>query len=106
MLAGINQSVFLQEWGFPEVELYLDRIQGLFKRDATFMEARAAVENNYTLWIYKKRNKVLFFIKGRMISHLSCTEFKERWKTPCESPGWRPRGKSTSFSASAQSLVA
>jgi hypothetical protein len=106
MLAGINQSVFLQEWGFPEVELYLDRIQGLFKREATLLEARPAEENNYSMWVYKKRNKVLFFIRGTMVSHLSCTEFKERWKSPNESPGWSLPGKPSALSASALSLVA
>ena len=108
MLAGINQSVFLQEWGFPEAELYLDRIQGLFKRDATFMEARSTdtEEDHYTMWVYRKRNKVLFFIRGTMVSHLSCTEFKERQKNRTLKPHFEVPGKASAISASALSLVA
>jgi hypothetical protein len=106
MLAGINQSVFMREWGFPEVEIQLDRIQGFFKRKATFMEAPFVDENYYTMWIYKKRNKVLFFIKGTMVSHLSCTEFKERWKDRNETPMSRTQGRSSVLNASALSLVA
>ena len=82
MLAGMHQNVFLSAWGFPEVEVPLDRMRGVFKPDATFMDAQSSDENGHRMWIYRERNKVLFFIKGTMVSHLSCTEFKERRQDP------------------------
>ncbi len=106
VLAGIHQSVFLSEWGFPEVEIALDRMRGIFKPEATFMEARSADENGYRMWIYRKRNKVLFFIRGTMVSHLSCTEFKERWKDRGGTFDSRLPGKSSALGASTLSLVA
>jgi hypothetical protein len=106
MLAGINQSLFLHEWGFPEVEIGLDRIQGFFKQSTTFMEARPSEENDYSMWIYKSRNKVLFFMRGTMVSHLTCTDFKERWRTRSKQPEFRAPGKHSVPSASVLSLVA
>ena len=105
-LAGIHQSVFLSEWGFPEVEIALDRMRGIFKPDATFMEARSADEDGYRMWIYRRRNKVLFFIRGTMVSHLSCTEFKERWKYRDGTSDSRFPGKFPGLGASTLSLVA
>jgi len=106
MLAGIHQNVFLSQWGFPEVEIALDRISGIFKPEATYMEALPADENGYRMWIYRKRKKVLFFVKGMMVSHLSCSEFKEKSSGRKEDPVWRPPGNPSAFSGSALSLVA
>jgi hypothetical protein len=106
MLAGIHQNVFLSEWGFPEVEIALDRMRGIFKPEATFMEALPADENGYRMWIYRERRKVLFFVRGTMVSHLSCSEFKERCKGRREKPRWTCPGNTPAFGGAALSLVA
>jgi hypothetical protein len=106
MLAGIHQSVFLSEWGFPEVEVPLDRMRGVFKPDVTFMDAQSADENGYRMWIYRKRNKVLFFTRGTMVSHLSCTDFKERWQSRGRPAVPGALGKFSSFRTPTLSLVA
>jgi hypothetical protein len=36
----------------------------------------------YTVWIYEKRNKILFFKNKKLLFHFRWDEFKGKWKRP------------------------
>jgi hypothetical protein len=98
MLAGINQTLFLNQWGVPETRIGLKRIGSLDKLGSLFVIEDSAEEAHYSVWIYRKRDRILFFTKKRLISHSRWSEFREKWKTPNEEtdPG-APRKSSALF---------
>jgi len=84
MMAGIFQTVFLNQWGVPEFQISLARLAGFFKLEALFSNIGYFEGEYYSVWIYEKRNKVLFFRNKRLIFHFRWDEFKEKWKRPKE----------------------
>ena len=84
MMAGIFQTVFLNQWGGPEFQVSLDRLSGFFKLDFLFLNFKPSEGDYYTVWIYEKRNKILFFKNKKLILHFRWDEFKEKWKRPKE----------------------
>ena len=80
MLAGINQTLFLNQWGVPETQIGLKRIGSLGRLGSLFLIEDSAEEAYYSVWIYKKRDRILFFTKKRLISHSRWSEFRETWK--------------------------
>ena len=80
MLAGISQTLFLNQWGVPETRIGLKRIGSLDKLGSLFLIADSTEETCYSVWIYKKRDRILFFTKKRLVSHSRWSEFRETWK--------------------------
>src|SRR4030042_3135585 len=80
MLTGIYQTVFLNQVGVPEIKISLDRFQGFFELDALFLKSEPSEEDSHRVWIYEKRDMILFFERGRLVSHFRGGEFRERWK--------------------------
>jgi len=80
MLAGIHQTLFLNQWGVPETRIGLKRIGSLDKLGSLFLIEDSVEEAHYSVWIYKKRDRILFFTKKRLISHSRWSEFRETWK--------------------------
>jgi hypothetical protein len=79
MLAGICQDVFLKEWGSPEIEINLDQIEGRCKRVALTVEADDSEgETLHSVWIYKKKDRIFFFARKKLISHFKWSDFKEK----------------------------
>jgi hypothetical protein len=106
MLAGINQTIFLNQWGIPETRIGLKRLGSLDKLGSLFLIEDSAEEALYSVWIYKKRDRILFFTKKRLISHSRWSEFREKWKkTNEETDLGAPRNSSPLF-ATTLSLVA
>jgi hypothetical protein len=106
MLTGIYQTVFLNQWGVPEIKISLDRLQGVFELDALFLNSEPSEDDNHTVWIYEKRDMILFFKRGRLVSHFRWSEFKERWKAAKEETVSQPNKRSSSFTGTPLSLVA
>jgi hypothetical protein len=81
MLAGIYQGVFLNQWGHAEIEIDLNPLKNYWRRDHTMNGIDTFMEQLHSVWIYKQRNKVLFFTKKRLISHFTWRGFQEksRW---------------------------
>ena len=81
MLAGIYQGLFLNQWGHAEIEIDLSTLKDYWRRDSTINGIDNLMEQLHTVWIYKKRNKVLFFTKKRLVSHFTWRGFEEkrRW---------------------------
>lgn len=102
-MAGIFQNAFLNQWGTPEFQMNLGRLAGFFRLDFLFINRGRSEEEEYTAWIYEKRNRILFFKNKKLIFHFRWDEFKEKWKRPKdEVDSWltrRPRaGMITSLS--------
>jgi hypothetical protein len=83
-MAGLYQNLFLNQWGAPEFEVSLERLAGFFKLDYLFLDIKFGDEDYYNVWIYEKRNKILFFKNKKLLFHFRWDEFKEKWKRPKE----------------------
>ncbi len=74
-LAGINQKVFLNQWGEPETQFGLNRLGKLDKLGTLFLLTNDIEETPLSVWIYKKKESVLLFTKEKLISHSSFKKF-------------------------------
>ncbi len=93
MMAGLYQNLFLNQWGLPEFQITLERLAGFFNLDYLFLNINFSEENDHTVWIYEKRNKILFFKNKKLLFHFRWDEFKEKWKRPKEEvDSWVTRG--------------
>jgi len=106
MLAGINQTVFLNQWGVPEIKISLDRLQGSYELDSLSLSTEPHEGDYHTVWIYEKKDRIFFFKRGKLISHFRWREFKEKWKKPKEETDSRPIRKASGLLATPLSLVA
>jgi hypothetical protein len=105
MLTGIYQTVFLHQWGVPEIKMSLDRLQGFYKLDVLLLDHEPS-EEDHTVWIYEKRDKILFFKRGKLLSHFKWNEFKERWKATNDETVSQSDKKIPPLMGTALSLVA
>jgi hypothetical protein len=81
-LAGINQAVFLSQWGMPEINVSLGQLQTFFKLNLPFSHHEFTETESLTAWIYKTRDVFLVFRRGKLIFHFKWSEFKERMESP------------------------
>jgi hypothetical protein len=72
MLTGINQKVFLKEWGEPETQLGLSELGELGKLGPIFLVTSRVEETPLSVWVYKKKRSILLFAKEKLVSHFSC----------------------------------
>jgi hypothetical protein len=106
MLAGIHQTIFLNQWGEPETQIGLKRLGSLDKLGSIFLIEDPAGEAHHSIWIYKKKDRILFFTKKRLISHSRWSEFREQWKKSKEEPDFQAHRKSSPLFTTTLSLVA
>jgi hypothetical protein len=83
-MAGIFQNVFSNQWGVPDFQVTLQKLAGFFRLESLFLNIKCAEEDDYTVWIYEKKNKILFFRNKKLLFHFRWDEFKEKWKRPKE----------------------
>lgn len=93
MLAGINQKVFLNQWGKPETQIGLNQIGRLNKLGTLFLITDPTEDAHLNVWIYNKRDSILLFTKEKLVSHFSCKKIelklndrKSIIETPIEGP--------------------
>jgi len=106
MLAGINQTIFLNHWGVPDIKISLDRLQGSYELDSLSLNTEPSEEDFHTVWIYERKDRIFFFKKGKLVSHFRWSEFKERCKKPEVEPDFRSAKRASGFLATALSHVA
>jgi len=106
MLAGIHQTLFINQWGVPETRIGLKRIGSLDKLGSLFLIEDSAEEAQYSVWIYKKRDRILFFTKKKLIAHSRWSEFRETWKRANEEMDLGALRKPFALFAPTLSLVA
>ena len=106
MLAGIHQTIFLNQWGEPETQIGFRRLGSFNKLGSFLLMEDSAGEIHHSIWIYKKRDRILFFTKKKLISHSRWSEFVQRAREPREEPDRRSTTKPSSFVTTTLSLVA
>jgi len=82
MLRGINQKVFLKQWGEPETQLGLSQLGKMEKLGTIFLVTDRAEETPVSVWIYKKRKSILLFAKEKLVSHFSCKKLTDSIQRP------------------------
>ena len=108
MLAGICQDVFLKEWGSPEIEVNLDQIEGCYKGGSLKVDDDDSErEALHSVWIYKKKDRIFFFAKKKLVSHFKWSDFKEKQISSAEilESTVTERKKPTTLMATTLSLV-
>jgi len=75
-MTGLNQKIFLNQWGQPEAQITLHQPDKLSKLRPMFSMLAHVEEGHLSVWIYKKKNSVLLFAKEKLVSHFSCKELK------------------------------
>ncbi len=75
-MAGLNQKVFLKQWGKPETQVSLNQLGTLSKLGTMFLITDPAEEAHISVWIYKKKNSILLFTKEKLVSHFSFRRFR------------------------------
>jgi len=75
-MAGLNQKVFLDQWGKPETQVSLNELGKLSKLGTMFLVTDPAKQANTSVWIYKKKNSILLFTKEKLVSHFSFNRFR------------------------------
>jgi len=75
-MTGLNQKVFLSQWGAPETQVSLNQLGKLSKLGTVFLITEPAEEAHISVWIYKKKNSILLFAKEKLVSHFSFRRFK------------------------------
>jgi hypothetical protein len=108
MLAGLNQKVFLNQWGVPEVRINLDRLGGSYQQSVVAIDTDSRDEVFHSVWIYAKQDKICFFINKRLVSHFKWSAFKERRDKIMERADLRSIGgsRSPAYMARAMAMVA
>jgi hypothetical protein len=106
MLAGIDQTVFVKQWGEPETQIGLNCLGSLYKLGTLFLIVNPSEEVHHSVWIYKRKDRILFFTKRRLTSHFKWSEFKESSKRPKEGEDSGLTDKASSWMATTFALVA
>jgi len=106
ILAGLNQKLFLNQWGEPEIKISLDQLQGSYAPKQVSINNEINPEDKYTVWIYEKKDRIIFFKRGSLISHFKLSEFKDRLRKLSVENSFRPSHKSRPFFASSLAFVA
>jgi len=106
MLAGISQTVFLKQWGEPETQVGLNPLGSTSKLGSLFLVVDPTDDVQHSIWIYKKRDRILFFTKKRLTFHFKWSEFKEILKRPKEERDFRVIRTPPVFMATTLALVA
>lgn len=78
MLAGINQKIFLSHWGKPDLLISLDRLEGFYSFNQISIQNEISQGDQYLVWIYEKRDRIIIFKKGSLISHFKLSQFRNR----------------------------
>jgi hypothetical protein len=78
MLAGINQRVFVSQWGSPEVRINLDQLRGSYQQGSMALKTDHNEDDPHSVWIYVKHDRICFFTNKRLVSHFKWSAFKEK----------------------------
>ncbi len=106
MLAGISQSLFRKNWGEPDSCVAFRKLGSLDERGSLYLTVESDDEADYSVWIYKARDRVLFFARKKLIVHFKWSGFLERQGRPDETSDVRGMRISPAFLSQTLALVA
>ena len=78
MLAGITQSVFVKQWGSPEIQINLEQLRGFYQQGSMALNTTSTPDDPHSVWIYTKHDKICFFTNKRLVSHFKWSAFKDK----------------------------
>jgi hypothetical protein len=76
-MTGLNQKVFLSQWGAPETQVSLNQLGELKNLGTMFLITDPAEAAHISVWIYEKKNSILLFTKEKLVSHFSFKRFRQ-----------------------------
>jgi hypothetical protein len=79
MLTGIRQTMLLQNWGKPEFHICLKRLRSFSRQKTLYLIVNSDDEADYSILIYRKKDRILFFTKKRLILHFKWSGFEEKY---------------------------
>jgi len=79
MLTGIRQTMLLQNWGKPEFHICLKRLRSFSRQKTLYLIVNSDDEADYSILIYRKKDRILFFTKKRLIFHFKWSVFEEKY---------------------------
>jgi len=82
LLRGINETVFLGQWGIPEIKISLNDLKAFFILDFITVNIEITQNEFVAAWIYEKKDMVLFFKGEKLIFHFKWSQFKKRFRRP------------------------
>lgn len=82
LLRGIKETVFLGQWGIPEIKISLNDLKEFFILDFLTVNIEITQNEFVAAWIYEKKNMVLFIKGEKLISHFKWSQFKKRFRRP------------------------
>jgi hypothetical protein len=106
MLAGLYQDAFVKQWGPPEIQIHWDQLGTCYQEDSLAAGTPPLEETLHAVWIYKERDRILFFTKKRLVSHFRWSDFKEKERVTAEVSDTKLRHVHPAFSAPPSALVA
>ena len=106
MLAGLYQDAFVKQWGSPEIQIHWDHFGTCYQQDSLATGTPPLEETLHAVWIYKERDRILFFTKKRLVSHFRWSDFKEKGRVSTEVSEAKLRHVHPAFSAPPSALVA
>jgi hypothetical protein len=106
MLAGINQTVFLSQWGEPEFRISLDNLSGFYDREAVVIRSDTIEEDLHEIWVYKEKDRIFFFSQKKLTSHYKWSEFRDKRKGLEEETDSETTKRTAFLFAKALSMVA
>jgi hypothetical protein len=77
MLAGISQTLFLKNWGEPDAEISLRRLGKLREGGTLYLSVNSGEKADCSIWIYRKKDRVLFFAEKKLHSHFKWSGFED-----------------------------
>ena len=80
MMRGIKDTVFLGQWGIPEITTGINDLASFFVLD--FLSSNTNIPQNVAAWIYEKKDMVLFFEEEKLVSHFKWSQFKKNFRKP------------------------
>jgi hypothetical protein len=106
MLAGISQSLFHRNWGEPDSHIDFKKLGSLYERGSLYLTVNSDDEADYSVWIYKSRDRILFFARRKLIVHFKWSGFHQGKGRPDEARDAHGMRISSAFFSKTLALVA
>jgi hypothetical protein len=106
MLAGISQTVFLKNWGEPDVEIYLRKLGRLSEKGTLYLTVNSGEKADHAVWIYRKKDRILFFAEKKLHCHFKWSGFDRERNRLKNGNNEEPRSFCQTVAAHSLALVA
>jgi hypothetical protein len=92
--------------GEPESRIPLKKLGHFYSRGILYVMIGSDEDADCSIWIYRKRDRILFFTKKKLISHFKWSGFEEQRQRARQVAHRAGKRNTTSFISSPLALVA